>query len=171
MTRTLVLMRHGKSGYPDGVADHERPLAARGRREAALAGAWITENVGTVDAALCSSATRTRETLDATGLQSPTRFEKRIYGGSPDEIIEEITLTDESVSTLLVVGHEPGIPWTALELADPAAFNTGSNNTESPHTRAIRDRFPTSAIAVLTTEQPWSELTNAAVTHFHIPRT
>ena len=32
--RTLVLMRHGKSGYPPGVADHDRPLADRGRREA-----------------------------------------------------------------------------------------------------------------------------------------
>lgn len=162
MTRTLVLMRHGKSGYPDGVADHERPLAARGQREAALAGTWITENIGTVDAALCSSATRTRETLAATGLQPPTRFEQRIYGGSPDEIIEEIALTDESVSTLLVVGHDPGIPWTALELG---------GNDKSPQTRAIRDRFPTSAIAVLTTEQPWSELNTATVTHFHIPRT
>ena len=28
--RTLLLLRHAKSDYPDGVADHERPLAARG---------------------------------------------------------------------------------------------------------------------------------------------
>ena len=36
-TRTLILLRHAKSDYPDGVADHERPLAKRGIREAALA--------------------------------------------------------------------------------------------------------------------------------------
>src|SRR3989337_2337943 len=39
--RTLLLLRHAKSDYPDGVADHERPLAPRGIREAALAGDWV----------------------------------------------------------------------------------------------------------------------------------
>ena len=38
-------MRHAKSDYPDGVADHERPLAPRGDREAALAGDWLRGNV------------------------------------------------------------------------------------------------------------------------------
>ncbi|HUB57091.1 MAG TPA: histidine phosphatase family protein, partial [Mycobacterium sp.] len=37
-TRTLVLLRHAKSAYPNGVPDHDRPLAPRGRREAGLAG-------------------------------------------------------------------------------------------------------------------------------------
>ena len=90
-----MLMRHGKSGYPDGIPDHERPLAPRGQREAGLAGAWISEHVGTVDAVLCSTALRTRETLAATGLgDAPTRFERDIYGGSADEIIDEIRLAD-----------------------------------------------------------------------------
>ena len=39
--RTLLLLRHSKSDYPQGVADHERPLAPRGEREAALAGDWL----------------------------------------------------------------------------------------------------------------------------------
>ena len=49
-TRTLILLRHAKSDYPDGVADHERPLAQRGIREAALAGDWIREHLPAVDA-------------------------------------------------------------------------------------------------------------------------
>src|SRR5690349_18486929 len=53
--RTLLLMRHAKSGYPDGVADHDRPLAARGIREAGLAGDWIRANFAEVDAVLCST--------------------------------------------------------------------------------------------------------------------
>ena len=36
--RTLILMRHGKSGYPPATRDHDRPLAERGDRQAALAG-------------------------------------------------------------------------------------------------------------------------------------
>src|SRR6201993_5368928 len=39
--RTLLLMRHAKSGYPAGVVDRERPLAPRGIREAGLAGKWL----------------------------------------------------------------------------------------------------------------------------------
>ena len=51
-TRTLVLMRHAKSDYPDGVDDHERPLAARGIREAGLAGDWLRAHLTPLDAVL-----------------------------------------------------------------------------------------------------------------------
>lgn len=163
MTRTIVLMRHGKSGYPEGTPDHDRPLAGRGQREAALAGQWIAAHVGTVDAVICSTATRTRETLAATGIDSETRFDRRIYGGTPEEILEEISYTTDSVTTLMVVGHEPGIPLTALQLAD------GSDPILAAE---IERKFPTSAIAVLTTEVPWADLQpgSASLTHFHIPR-
>ena len=43
--RTLVLLRHAKSDYPGGVADHDRPLAPRGEREAGLAGEWLRSGV------------------------------------------------------------------------------------------------------------------------------
>ncbi len=163
MTRTLVLMRHGKSGYPEGTPDHDRPLAERGQREAALAGAWITDTLGGVDAVICSTATRTRQTLEATGIVAETTFEELIYGASPEEIIEEIARTDDSVSTLLVVGHAPGIPFTALELAEA----TGSEAAIE-----IGRKFPTSAMAVLTIDVPWSEIGRgvAALTAFHVPR-
>ncbi|WP_072805669.1 SixA phosphatase family protein [Rhodococcoides yunnanense] len=160
---TLVLMRHGKSGYPEGTPDHDRPLADRGEREAALAGKWIDANVPHIDAVLCSTATRTRETLTATGIAAEVRFEKKIYGASPEEIVEEIGFTDESVGTLLVVGHAPGVPWTALEL-DAAK--------ESSMVDAIEMKFPTSAIAVLTFDGSWPDLGpgKATLTHFHVPR-
>lgn len=163
MTRTLVLMRHGKSGYPEGTPDHDRPLAERGQREAALAGAWITDTLGGVDAVICSTATRTRQTLVATGIDAATTFEELIYGASPEEIIEEIARTDDSVATLLVVGHAPGIPFTALELAEA----TGSEAAIE-----IGRKFPTSALAVLTVDVPWSEIGRgvAALTAFHVPR-
>ncbi|PRC61864.1 hypothetical protein C6A85_06190, partial [Mycobacterium sp. ITM-2017-0098] len=75
--------RHAKSDYPDGVSDHDRPLAERGVREAALAGEWITANVDPVDAVLCSSATRTRQTLERTGITAPVQYVDRIYDASP----------------------------------------------------------------------------------------
>ena len=115
--RTLVLMRHGKSSYPEGIRDHERPLAERGLREARIGGEWIRENVPPVDAVLCSTSRRTVETLASTGIEAPAGFEKSIYGGSPADVIAAARTTSDHVKTLLIVGHEPGIPWTAIDLA------------------------------------------------------
>src|SRR4029077_3194256 len=89
--RTLVLLRHGKSAYPPGVDDHQRPLAPRGRREAALAGGWITENLPAIDHIICSTAERTRQTLTATGIVTPTAlldFSDAIYEAYPDELLD-----------------------------------------------------------------------------------
>ena len=51
-SRTLLLLRHGKSDYPPGVTDHQRPLAPRGVHEAALAGDWLRAHAPAVDAVL-----------------------------------------------------------------------------------------------------------------------
>ncbi|MDT5172030.1 MAG: phosphohistidine phosphatase, partial [Mycobacterium sp.] len=75
--RTLVLLRHAKSAYPDEVADHDRPLAPRGQREAGLAGDWLRTNLPAIDAVLCSTATRARETLAHTGIEAPVRYVDR----------------------------------------------------------------------------------------------
>jgi phosphohistidine phosphatase len=64
---TLVLLRHAKAAYPSGVADHDRPLAPRGIREAELAGDWLRANLPTIDEVLCSTATRTRQTVTHAG--------------------------------------------------------------------------------------------------------
>ncbi|MFO6452574.1 MULTISPECIES: SixA phosphatase family protein [unclassified Aeromicrobium] len=146
----LLLMRHGKAAFPDGVEDFERPLADRGRREAALAGDWIREHVGTVDAVICSTATRTRETLAATGLEAPTAFLDSIYEGWTGSLLEAIQSVEASASTVLLVGHAPGTPGLAARLAsedsDPAVVNQ------------VRAGFPTSAIAVLDVAGPWAHL-------------
>ena len=157
-------MRHAKSAYPDGVGDHERPLAARGVREGALAGDWIRVNVAPVDAVLCSSATRTRQTLARTGLQAPVTYLDELYGASPGETIRQINGVGDDVTTLLVVGHEPTTSEVALRLA-----GLGSDRDAVDR---IAQKFPTSAIAVLQVPTTWSELEleGATLVHFHIPR-
>ena len=105
--RTLLLLRHAKSDYPSGVADHDRPLAPRGIREAALAGDWLRSTVPAIDAVLCSTATRTRQTLERTGIEAPVTFVDRIYDATPGIVLGEINAVDDGVQTLLVIGHEP----------------------------------------------------------------
>lgn len=162
---TLVLMRHGKSAYPDGVADHDRPLAPRGRREAGLGGDWLRANVPAVDAVLCSTATRTRETLARTGIDAPVRYVARLYGATPGSVIAEINKVDDDVTTLLVVGHEPTTSSLALILA-----NVDTSNAVAA--QSISEKFPTSGIAVLRVLGHWSEVEpgSAALVDFHVPR-
>lgn len=162
--RTLVLMRHAKSDYPPGVGDHDRPLAERGIREGALAGDWLRANVPAIDAVLCSSATRTRQTLGRTALDAPASFLDRLYDASPGAVIDEINKVDDAVSTLLVVGHEPTMSHLALGLAGP-----DSDREAAEH---IARKYPTSAIAVLRVPGSWADLglSGAELTSFHVPR-
>ena len=158
-------MRHAKSDYPAGVADHQRPLAPRGEREAGLAGDWLRAHTPSVGAVLCSTATRTRQTLARTRIDAPVSYLDRLYDATPGAVIGEINAVDQDVETLLVIGHEPAMSSVALGLATP----DGSNSTAAEH---ISMKFPTSAIAVLRTAEPWEALTlsGAALVTFHVPR-
>lgn len=162
--RTLVLMRHAKSDYPDGVPDHERPLAPRGVREAGLAGDWLRQNLPAVDAVLCSSAVRTRQTLERTGVDAPASYLDRLYGAGPGTVIDEINKASDDITTLLVVGHEPTMSHLALGLAGPASDRGAAEQ--------IARKYPTSAIAVLRIDGGWArlQLSGAELTSFHVPR-
>jgi phosphohistidine phosphatase len=163
--RTLLLLRHAKSDYPPGVVDHERPLAPRGVIQAALAGDWLRAHAPAIDAVLCSTATRTRETLARTRIVAPVSFVDRLYDATPGAVIDEINTVGGDVETLLVIGHEPTMSSLALGLATA----DGSNATA---VEQVSTKFPTSAIAVLRTDQLWDQLTldSAALVTFHVPR-
>lgn len=162
---TLVLMRHGKSAYPDGIVDHDRPLAPRGQREAGLAGDWLRSQLPTIDLVLCSTATRTRETFARSGIDAPVHYVERLYDATPGIVIEQINSVSEEVSTLLVVGHEPTTSELALRLADAQTANNAA-------AEQISVKFPTSAIAVLRLDGSWAdlELRSAQLVDFHVPR-
>ena len=146
----LILLRHGKSDYPGGTRDFDRPLAERGEVEAAAAGRWLTETQPPIDLVLCSAATRTRQTFAATGIQATVQFEQDIYDAGPGDVLELLHAVGEQVATVLVVGHAPGLPSLATALAGP-----GSDQQALDQMYA---KFPTSAMAVLTFSGPWSAL-------------
>ena len=119
--RTLILLRHAKSAYPGGVRDQDRPLADRGRHEAGLAAQWLQGNATQVDAVLCSTALRTRQTVEILGLDAPVRFADEVYEAAPDEVLDQVRATAAQAQTLLVCGHAPGLPGLTLELAGPGS--------------------------------------------------
>jgi phosphohistidine phosphatase len=153
MRHTLILLRHAKSDWPDGVADHKRPLNKRGRHDAPRAGEWLVAQDRVPDRALVSTAVRTRETyrLAAEAFTSgPEVFYKdELYGVSPGEMLEVIRETPESVGTLMVVSHNPGTQYLALALADA---------TNPELVTRVHARYPTNTVTVLEFDGTWEAL-------------
>ena len=164
--KILVLLRHGKSGYPPGTADHERPLAERGWREARLAGDWLRAEGIEIDQVLCSTARRTRETLEAAGVEAPAQFQRGLYGAGDVEIVGFLTELSEDVAAALVVGHHPGMPETAEALHELTGL------PPSPALEALLVKYPTSALTVVEVAGSWADLATSggAVARFHVPR-
>jgi len=154
--RRLILLRHAKSAWPDGMLDPDRPLAERGIADATAAGPVLTglADFTDSDVVLCSPAVRTRATwrLASQALGNPpaARFEPGIYGASAPEIIDLIRSAPVEAHTVLVIGHEPTMSSTADLLAGP-----GSRKEDLTRLRA---KYPTSAIAVFAVPVEWPAL-------------
>lgn len=119
--RRLVLMRHAKSDWSTELADHGRPLAARGQRDAPAAGRWLNDNVGPIDMVVCSTATRARQTWElaaaALDTEPEVRHEERVYDASAGELLALVHELPDSVHTVALVGHNPGMEQLASLLA------------------------------------------------------
>ncbi|MEV0641453.1 histidine phosphatase family protein [Streptomyces sp. NPDC050619] len=142
--RHLVVLRHAKSAWPEGVADHERPLAERGRRDAPAAGRALAEADLLPDLALCSTAVRARQTWELASAQwgtpPPVRLDPRLYAADASDLLAVVHTVPVEVDTLLLVGHNPGLEELVLDLAGDALDDALDE---------VRAKFPTSAIAVL----------------------
>lgn len=147
--RRLVLLRHAKSDWPD-VADHERPLAKRGKRDAPQVGRWLRRSGYVPDAVVCSTARRARDTwrLVADGLAEsgaappPVRYEPRVYEATVLGLLMLVREFPDEERTVLLVGHNPGLAELAAGLPTPPP--------EPP------PAFPTAAVAVLGLAAGWA---------------
>lgn len=119
MTHTLILMRHAKSDWANpGLSDHDRPLNGRGAGDAPRMGEWLRRQGHIPDEVLCSTATRTRQTLDGLALTAPPRFVAALYHAEPGVMLA--TLHTATAATVLMIGHNPGIAAFAAALLDHA---------------------------------------------------
>lgn len=111
--RRLVVLRHAKSDWPDGLRDDLRPLADRGRRDAPEVGRWLRAHVGAVDAVVCSPAVRARQTWElaaaAHGGAPPARIDDRMYDATPGDLLAVVHALPAGTGTAVLVGHNPGV--------------------------------------------------------------
>ncbi|MHB9862745.1 SixA phosphatase family protein [Streptomyces sp. YIM S03343] len=157
--RRIVLFRHAKADWPE-MTDHERPLAERGRMDAAVAGRKLADSGIPFDLALCSTATRTRETWKLAVHELPHRpktiYEERLYEASPGELIAVLNELPDDVQNVIMIGHNPGIHG----LAD---ITSGASEGDALE-RMNRRGFPAAAFAVLSVDGSWKSVEPGAGT-------
>lgn len=153
----LMLLRHAKSDRPAGVEDHERPLAARGRRASPRMGMYLAEQGLFPDLAIVSTALRAQETWElarpALGKKIVQHDERRIYEAPADAILDVISETDHGIQALLLVGHNPGLQELALKLIGTA---------KKSDLASLRQKFPTAGLVVIDLDiEDWSQASTA----------
>jgi len=165
--RTLYLLRHGKSSWDDPtLADRERPLAPRGRRDAKRIARHLVRQGVKPELVLCSTAERTRETLElmqtALADTSAIELEDELYGASADSLLERLRLVPGAVASVMMIGHNPALQDLALVLA-----------AGGPDLERLEAKFPTAALATLAfANATWAELSpaEAVLADWVIPR-
>ncbi len=163
MTRRLVLTRHAKSDWGEGLPDHDRPLNRRGRAAADAVGRWIARRDHVPEAALLSTALRVRQTWErlcpSFGREVPATWDDSLYLSSPEQMIR--ALHGQRETRVILIAHNPGMAslaqWLALD----------------PPQRAEFERFPTCATLVIDFDvDDWASIEplTGHVVDFVVPR-
>lgn len=152
--RILVVLRHAKSSWSTGAADHERPLSERGRRDGLAVGEWLAGRGIAPDRVLVSTSTRTRETLAqvvAGGARvGDVEFSPEVYDADDHDLLRLVRATDDSARTLLLIGHNPAVE----QLVHLLARRVGNHEWWA----SMDAKFPTSAIAVIGFDGDWTDV-------------
>lgn len=142
--KTLILLRHAKSGWDDPVArDFDRPLNGRGQRAAAMMGRHMRSLGLVFDHVVASPAARVVETLahvgEGYGSDLAPAWEPRAYLASAGTLLDIVRDLPEGADRVLLSGHNPGLEELVLLLS-------GDGD-------ALRDevevKFPTASLAEL----------------------
>lgn len=119
--KRLFLLRHAEAPGSYDLPDHERGLSDKGHKDSRALGQFLVKGDYTLDHVLCSSATRTKMTLDGV-LQSfenhpPVDYSHALYQGSTGDYLAAVQGLDDGHEAALVVGHNPVIHALAAMLA------------------------------------------------------
>jgi phosphohistidine phosphatase len=141
----LMLLRHAKAEKAEaGASDHARRLNARGLSDTDLIGAYIARHELIPDAAIVSTAARTRETWErlvaALPEAPPVTFDDRLYNAGTQAILTLVKTTVPAVRTLLVIGHNPG-------MHDLARLLIATGDVEARE--RLNEGLPTTGLAVI----------------------
>jgi phosphohistidine phosphatase len=149
----LLLLRHAKSSRDDPrLADRDRPLSSRGHRDAAAMRTAMRDLGLAPDLVLVSPSRRTMETLeglepwDDAPLIEPV---EALYLANPEQLLAVLHEVTETVRSVLLIAHNPGLHELTLALAGSAPADVE---------RRVRAKFPTGALAEFTASALWGDI-------------
>lgn len=164
----LLLLRHAKSSWDDPeLADHDRPLAPRGRRAAKALRRYARDEGLDPQLVLCSSAARAAETWKAIrdGIAGDPDVEvsDSLYEAGAGDLLARLRGVPEAVECVLLVGHNPSMEQLAGELSGPG---------DPKALAAMTSKYPTGGLAQLSFDGPWAGLSpgGAHLDSFVVPR-
>jgi phosphohistidine phosphatase len=161
--KRLILLRHAKSSWDDpDVPDHERPLSARGKRDAPRMAARLRARHEAPALIITSSAKRALRTAKvvADGWGYPRdalHVEPRLYLADPAQIVAVIGEQQDAFASLLVVGHNPSMTELTNRLVPALAL----------------DNLPTAGVVAVDVDvQRWLDLPGApiALAYYDYPK-
>lgn len=134
--KTLLILRHAKSSWSNPVlADHDRPLNKRGKRDAPRMGELLRREEMLPDLIISSTARRARDTAqivaEHSGCDGQIWLERDLYAAEAEEILGVLATLPDEHTCVMVVGHNPGLE----ELLEALSGNY--------------ERLPTAALAQL----------------------
>ncbi len=150
-------MRHAKSSWEQKeLPDHERPLNPRGRRAAAQMRDTMDTLGLSPDLVLVSSSVRTCQTLQALEPWAETPLVERsdrLYNAPAKILLEALRGVKETVRSVLLIAHNPGLHELAMQLVGAHAMTFANADL-----RKLAEGYPSGALSEFTVSGPWHAL-------------
>lgn len=145
--KRLFLFRHAKAVPPDGgTEDFDRTLMLSGMQDGSAMARYIRKNDYDIGLILCSAAARTTQTAELLlqEVEAPIEYRDTLYLAPAARLVAAVRGAPAAVSSLMLVGHNPGMEECAALLAREPL-----KRKERSRYAALEEKFPTAALAVL----------------------
>ncbi len=124
MSKTLFLVRHAKSSWDDpSVADFDRPLNERGKKDAPAMAKKLKDKKIKIDAFVSSPAKRARQTCNRFVKEFDVRkkkivFEEKLYEAGEETFLDIVENLKNKWRHVAIFSHNPGITSFANSLTE-----------------------------------------------------
>ena len=164
MSRTLILLRHGKSDWSTNDDDFDRPLKKRGINAASKAGKWLYEKKLVPDFVITSRAKRAVQTAElackSMGIKIKEIYkQKQIYLATAEELLFALEDCPEQAERVMLVGHNPGL--------EELFYFLVNGRVTIPEDGKL---MPTAALAILEMPDNWGKLDTGSAELRHLIR-
>ena len=147
----LYIIRHAKAeASTNEINDHDRRLTNKGIERANNLNSWLKNKNPNIEVLFTSSSIRTLQTADIICNGIKKIVDKKLYAASEENLIDYISFLDENLTTIGIVGHQPGLQELAFTLVGSYAEG---------YDKVLNSNFSTSnAILILLNIKRWDQI-------------